>query len=89
MYNLISPKHSLPGGSLATDARRATPEGGNNVEYSELVEYYRRRLQERYRQCTEQPERRKALELIHRADEETLRKVIDLLEQITGYGRIP
>lgn len=51
------------------------------MEYSELVEYYRRRLQERYRQCNEQPERRKALELIQRADEETVGKVIDLLEE--------
>ena len=51
------------------------------MEYSELVEYYRRRLQERYRQCTERPEKRKALELIRRADEETVGKVIDLLEQ--------
>lgn len=51
------------------------------MEHSELVEYYRRRLQERYRQCTEKPERRKALELIQRADEETLGKVIDLLTE--------
>lgn len=71
---------------MATDTRRATPEGGNNVEYSELVEYYRRRLQERYRQCTERPEKRKALELIQRADEETLGKVIDLLTENTSSG---
>lgn len=51
------------------------------MEYSELVEYYRRRLQERYRQCTERPEKRKALELINRADKETVEKVIDLLTE--------
>lgn len=86
MYNLISPKHSLPGGSLATDARRATPEGGSILDYSELVEYYRQKLQERYRQCVEQPERRRTLELIQHADEATLREVINLLEKKKQEG---
>ena len=75
------PPASLPGGSLATNTRRATPEGGCTLEYDELVNFYKQKLQERYRQCTENPDRRKLMELIHRADEETLGKVIDLLEQ--------
>ena len=49
------------------------------MEYDELVNFYKKKLQERYRQCTENPDKRKLMELIQRADEETLSRVLDLL----------
>ena len=73
------PPASLPGGSLATDTRRATPEGGITLEYDALVNFYKQKLRERYRACD--PERRRIVELIRRADEETLEKVAELLKK--------
>lgn len=80
MIFFSQPPASSPGGSLATDTRRATPEGGCTLEYDELVNFYKKKLQERYRQCTEKPEKRKLMELIQRADEETLSKVVEMLK---------
>ncbi len=50
------------------------------MEYDELVNFYKQKLQERYRKCTENPDRRKLMELIQRADGETVSRVTALLE---------
>ena len=49
------------------------------MEYDELVNYYRRRLLERYRECLNRPEWEATLERLRYADEETRRKVMELL----------
>lgn len=51
------------------------------MEYDELVNFYKQKLQERYRQCTENPDKRKLMELIQRADGETISRVAALLEE--------
>ena len=49
------------------------------MEYDDLVEFYKRKLRERYMMCD--PERRRVMELICRANAETVGEVINLLEQ--------
>ena len=49
------------------------------MEYDALVNFYKQKLRERYRACD--PERRRIVELIRRADEETLEKVAELLKK--------
>lgn len=49
------------------------------MEYDELVNFYKQKLQERYRSCD--PERRRIVELIRHADEETISRVALLLQQ--------
>ena len=66
---------------MATNTRRATPEGGCTLEYDELVNFYKQKLQERYRKCTENPDKRQLMELIQRADEEKISRIAALLEE--------
>ena len=49
------------------------------VEYDELVEFYKKKLRERYLQCD--PERRRLTELIRSADAATVKEMIALLEE--------
>lgn len=51
------------------------------MEYDQLVDYYREKLLERYRNIMREPERQKTAELLQTADSETLRKVLELLER--------
>ena len=48
------------------------------MEYDELVEFYKRKLRERYMACD--PERRRLIEMIQRADGETISRVAAILE---------
>ena len=79
MVTFNQPPASSPGGSLATNTRRATPEGGCTLEYDALVNFYVDKLRERYRACD--PERRRIMELLRHADEETISRVAALLQQ--------
>ena len=45
-----------------------------------LVALYRQKLEERYEQCCLRPEVSRAVELLRASDQETVRKVIELLE---------
>ena len=49
------------------------------MEYDELVEFYRRRLLDRYRECVGRSEWDMMMERLRDADEETRRKVMELL----------
>lgn len=52
------------------------------MENEDLVAYYKRKLLERYTQLMSQPEREKALELLRGADDETVRRVLEMLEKV-------
>ena len=60
-----------PAGNLPTEEKK--------VEYDELVAFYKKKLRERYLQCD--PERRRIMELLQHADEETLSRVSALLNE--------
>jgi glutamyl-tRNA reductase len=51
------------------------------MEYSELVEYYKGKLLERYKATLARPEMAQIREKLENADEETLREVLKLLER--------
>lgn len=51
-----------------------------NNKFDSLVELYRHKLKERYEKCSQRPDVIQAIELIRSADDETVKKVIDLLE---------
>lgn len=53
------------------------------MEYDELVNFYKQKLQERYRKCVENPDKRQLMELIQRADKETISRILALLEDKT------
>ena len=48
------------------------------MEYDALVNFYVEKLRERYRSCD--PERRRIMELLRHADEETISRVAALLD---------
>lgn len=49
------------------------------MEYDELVEFYKRKLRERY--MMREPERRRLMDMIRSADAETVGAVIAMLEK--------
>lgn len=51
------------------------------MEYSELVEYYREKLLERYQKSMERPELQQIREKLQKADAETLKEVLKLLDK--------
>ena len=51
------------------------------MEYSELVEYYRKKLLEKYQKSLERPEMQQIREKLQEADAETLREVLKMLEK--------
>ena len=63
--------------------REKLPMEGQKMEYSELVDYYRERLLERYKAAMERPELQQIREKLQTADAETLREVLRLLQGVT------
>ena len=51
------------------------------MEYEDLVEYYRQKLLARYRECIAKPEWEATMERLRHADEDTRRKVMELLTE--------
>ena len=49
------------------------------MEYDELVEFYRRRLLDRYRECVGRSEWDTMIEQLRHTDEYTRRKIMELL----------
>ena len=49
------------------------------MEYEDLVRYYRQRLLARYQECIAKPEWEATIERLRHADEDTRRKVMELL----------
>ena len=49
------------------------------MEYDELVEFYKKKLLERYMMCD--PERRRLIELIRGADTETVGELLAIMER--------
>ena len=60
-----------PAGNLPTEEKK--------VEYDELVEFYKKKLLERYMMCD--PERRRLIELIRCADTETVGELLAIMER--------
>lgn len=52
------------------------------MEYSELVDYYRRKLLERYKDALVRPELQQINERLQTADAETLHEVLQLLLEV-------
>ena len=51
------------------------------MEYEDLVRYYRQKLLARYQECIAKPEWEATIERLRCADEDTRRKVMDLLAE--------
>ena len=52
------------------------------MEYSELVDYYRKKLLERYKEALARPELQTISKKLQTADAETLHEVLQLLTEV-------